>query len=166
MSLGEIKSLALWAGEDSQLRDQLWSLVDCADKRTSVNCLWVLAHLDKGADFWLHKKQSEMIRRLMEDRDVTRKRLFMTLLRRQNLNAENEWVLRLLDFCLTKIPSECEPFAVRGFAIHIGFKISRQHPELLTEFERYLDLIDGRAVSPGISSALRNTRQEIKKLRK
>ncbi|MDE6498582.1 MAG: hypothetical protein K2L21_07980, partial [Muribaculaceae bacterium] len=69
----------------------------------------------------------------------------------------------LLDYCLSKINAECEPYAVRCFSIYTAFKICRHYPELLAELSSYLDLLSTQALSPGLQCALRHTRRHIEK---
>ena len=71
-----------------------------------------------------------------------------------------------LDYCLTKINAECEPYAVRSYSIHCAFKMSRHYPELAGELEAHLELLALQPLSPGLLSALRTTRHRLQNLKK
>ena len=61
--------------------------------------------------------------------------------------------------------SECESYAVRGYCIYAAYKMSRHFPELLSELEEHLDMMQYRPLSPGLKSALRQTKSKISKLK-
>lgn len=86
------------------------------------------------------------------------------LLREQEYEAEDVRA-DLLDYCLSKINSECEPYAVRCFCIYTAFKLCRHFPELITELEQHLELMEFQTLSPGLKCALNHTKSKILKLK-
>ncbi len=86
--------------------------------------------------------------------------MLLQLLREQAYNSDT---LRsdFLDYCLAKINSECEPYAIRAFSIYCAFKMCRYYPELIAELEEYLTLLATQSLSPGMKSAMTTTRRNI-----
>lgn len=164
LNLPEVKRLASWASESTESRKQLWYLVDSDDRQTSVNALWTITHLPDAEEEWLQSLRDEMIERLLVETDASKKRMLLQLLREQDYDADN---IRtdFLDYCMSKINSECEPYAVRCFSIYCAFKMCRHFPELVTELEEHLDMMAYQSLSPGLKSALRQTKARICKLK-
>lgn len=165
LNLPDVKRLAVWATESSVNRRRLWSLVHHTDGRIAVNSLWVMTHLPASERKWLASLQDDMIDMLLCERGVAKKRLLLQLLREQDFGKES---IRtgLLDYCLSKINSECEPYAIRCFSIYVAFNLCRHYPELIAELEGHLDMMSGQSLSPGLKSALRQTRRKIENLRR
>lgn len=91
--------------------------------------------------------------------------MLLQLLREQEYDADD---IRtdFLDYCMSKINSECEPYAVRCFNIYAAYKMSRHFPELLSELEEHLDMMRYQTLSPGLKSAFHQTKTKIAKLKK
>lgn len=70
-----------------------------------------------------------------------------------------------LDFCLSKINAECEPYAIRAFSLYCAYNMCKFYPELIAELNEHLHMLDLQAISAGLRSALRTTRLRISKLR-
>lgn len=165
INLPDIREIVSWATESPCHRDELWTLVRSENRRISVNALWVMTHLPVTDKDWLESLQTDMIDMLLRADDVAKKRILLQLIREQRFGEDN-FRGDLLDFCLTKINSECEPYAVRCFSIYVAFKLCRLHPELIAELEAHLDMLSYQPLSPGLKSALRQTRAKIARLRK
>ncbi len=71
-----------------------------------------------------------------------------------------------LDYCMSKINSECESYAVRCFCIYTAYKMCRHFSELVSELEDHLDMMRYQTLSPGLKSALRKTKANITKREK
>ena len=101
---------------------------------------------------------------LLSTEDVSKKRMLLQLLRDMDYDQKD---LRtdLMDYCLSKINSECEPYAVRAFSLHLAYKMCRLYPELITELEEHLSMLRLQTLSPGLASALRQTEKKIKRMR-
>lgn len=102
---------------------------------------------------------------LLVETDTGKKRMLLQLLRNQEYEADD---IRtdFLDYCMSKINSECEPFAIRCFSIYTAYKMCRYFPELLAELEEHLDMMQYQPLSPGLKSALRQTKSKIERLKK
>ena len=149
---------------DPDSREMLWILARSKDRRVSANALWVMTHLPESDKDWLISLQDEIIDMLLVEKVTSKKRMLLQLLREQDFDPD-EMRTDLLDFCLSKINSECEPYAVRCFSIYVAFSMCRHYPELISELEQHLDLMSKQPISPGLKSALRQTRTKIYKLK-
>lgn len=159
----EVRRTALWAAADESNRARLWELAHSSDRRTAVNALWVMTHLPESEGAWLASLQDAMIDMVLAETDTAKRRLLLHLLREQEYDPEN---LRtdFVDFCLSKINSEHEPYAIRCFSIYAAFRMCRHYPELLGELSEHLDMMSMQPLSPGLKSALRQTRKKISAL--
>lgn len=165
INLPDIRRLAVWAEEKPENRDVIWSLVGSENRKVSVNALWVMTHISDSEHVWIASLKDRLVNMLLIEKDISRKRLLLHLLRNQEYTPDD---IRtdFLDFCLSKINSECEPYAVRAFSIHTAFKMCRHFPELLEELGVYLDMLNQQTLSPGLVSARLNTIKAIQKIKK
>ncbi len=165
INLPQIKSVVSWASGSQDNLTMLWHFVRSDDRRTSVNALWVMTHLPEADAEWLLSLRDEMIDMLLTEMGTSKKRMLLQLLREQEYDAYD---IRtdFLDYCMSKINSECEPYAVRCFSIYAAFKMCRHFPELLAELDEHLDMMRYQTLSPGLRSALRQTKSKINKLNK
>lgn len=165
INLPQIKSVVSWASGSQDNLTMLWHFVRSDDRRTSVNALWVMTHLPEADAQWLLSLRDEMIDMLLTEMDTSKKRMLLQLLREQEYDAYD---IRtdFLDYCMSKINSECEPYAVRCFSIYTAFKMCRHFPELLAELDEHLDMMRYQTLSPGLKSAFHQTKTKIAKLKK
>lgn len=152
-----------WAKEASCHLEKLYSFTKSADERISINALWCLSHLHKSEAQWLQSLQCELIDRLLVEKHMTKRRILLQLLRGQSYEKD---AIRtdFLDYCFTKINSECEPCAIRSLSIYCAFKLCRHYPELIAELEQYIGMCYNHPMSPGLQCALRTTHNNIMKL--
>lgn len=164
INIPEIRMAASWVAATPENRASLWSLAHNCDRRTSANALWVMTHLPASEAEWLHSLQDELIDMLLRETDTGKKRMLLQLLKVQDYEPDN---IRtdFLDFCMSKINSECEAYAVRCFCIYTAFRMCRHFPELIAELEQHLDMMSSQSLSPGLKSALRHIRAKISGLR-
>lgn len=146
-------------------RAGLWRLVQSDDRTTSVNALWVMTHMPEADSEWLDSLRDELTDMLLNETDTAKKRMLLQILRHREY-APDEIRTDFLDYCLSKINSECEPYAVRCFSIYAAYNMCRHFPGLVAELEEHLDLMRYQTLSPGLKSALRQTKDRIKKLKK
>ena len=165
LGISEIKRLADRAAESKMSREALYEMLDSKDRRVSVNSHWIMTHMPESGREWLCSLQPELIKRLLKEDDIAKKRMLLQLLREQEFDAEKEEVVELLDFCLSKINSECEPYAIRCFSIYTAFKICRPYKELIKELDSHLEMMKLQSLSAGLRSALRQTKIRISKLK-
>lgn len=165
LNMPQINNVVTWASGSADNLSQLWNFAQSADRRTSVNALWAMTHLPERDAEWLSSIRDNMIDMLLTETDAAKKRLLLQLLRDREYEADN---IRtdFLDYCLSKINSECEPYAVRCFGMYAAYKMCRHYPELVAELEDHLDMMRYQSLSPGLESALRQTRQKISKLKR
>lgn len=165
INMPEIKNVVSWASGSRENLFTLWTLSRSKDRMTSVNAIWTMTHLPETNAEWLASIRDEMIDILLVETDTGKKRMLLQLLRNQEYDADD---IRtdFLDYCMSKINSECEPYAIRCFSIYTAFKMCRHFPELLAELEEHLDMMQYQTLSPGLTSALRQTKSKIKRLKK
>ena len=159
-----IEAVVKWALENEVNTATLCNLISSTDEKVGVNALWCLTHLQKKRGDRLQSHQNRFINLLLVETRCGKKRMLLQLLREQSYNSDT---LRsdFLDYCLTKINSECEPYAIRAFSIYCAFKMCRCYPELIAELEEYLTLLATQSLSPGMKSAMATTRRNIEKLK-
>lgn len=161
----EVDDFASEAAVADKLKQTLWALTKSTDRRVAVNALWIITHLQKNEIEWLSSLQDEMIEWLLAETDASKKRMLLQLLREQQFNADNENVVKLLDYCLPKINAESEPYAVRCFSLYVAYKICRPYPELIAELSYRIELLKTQPLSPGLRSALRQISSRLLNLK-
>lgn len=160
----EILGIAEYVSQSQEKLEWLYDLTYSDERRLAVNALWSFTHLPETSRIFLENKRDCFIDRLLQETDSSKKRIFLQILRDLPWTEENSRA-DFLDFCFSKINSECEPYAVRCFSIYCAFKICRCYPELLHELEEHLEMLSTQALSPGLRSGLRQTHLAISKLR-
>ncbi|MDE6295268.1 MAG: hypothetical protein K2M03_04305, partial [Muribaculaceae bacterium] len=95
-----------------------------------------------------------MINILLTSTDITINRMLLTLLRNMEYSPE-EIRIDFLDYCLSKINAESEPYAIRCFSLYTAYKMCIHFPELIAELENHLEMMQCQSLSPGLKSALR-----------
>ena len=162
VNLPEIRSVVKWAASEPANIYRLLEFAQSSDERTGVNALWSLTHLQKLQPGLLQSSQSKLIDMLLTEKHLGRKRMLLQILREQSY--EKETVRSdFLDYCLSKINSECEPVGIRSFCIYCAYNMCRFYPELVEELTHHLDLLSSQELLPGLRCALRNTRQDIER---
>lgn len=121
-----------------------------AQTHSKKQYLWVMTHLPETDKEWVMSLRDAMIDMLLTETDVAKKRLLLQILREQEYGIAD---IRtdLLDYCLSKINSECEPYAVRCFSLYLAFKMCRHYPELIAELEERLDMMALQPLSSGLN---------------
>lgn len=165
INMSEIKTVVAWATGNSGNLLRLWNFACSDERRTSVNALWTITHLPETDSNWVSSLRDDMIDMLLVEGDSGKKRLMLQILRELEYDKEN---IRtdFLDYCMSKINSECESYAVRCFSLYTAFKMCRHYPELIAELENHLDMMSFQSLSPGLKSALRQTESKIKRIKK
>ena len=160
----EIEELcALTQGKyNNRPKEELYQLTLDDDRRIATNALWVFTHFTKEENSWLYAKHDELIDRTISETDVTKRRLLMTLLLCQPF-VEDEVRTCFIDFCLSKITASSQPYAIRALAIKLAYEQMRYWPELIDELLAVLDMLRQEPLSPGLTSAVRQVREKIRK---
>lgn len=159
----DVREIVAWAMECDANRCRLWEWAHSADERTGMNALWCMSYLPRTEAARLQLLQQELIDMVLEESNVSKKRILLQLLREQSYDAEDVRA-DFLDFCLSKINSACEPYAIRAFAVYCAFNMCRHYPELLAELECELDMLATQQLNPGLKAALRITRAKIDRI--
>lgn len=164
INLPDVRRLVEYCVGRPERCDLLWSLICSADRTVSVNALWVLTHFDATERWWISARRDELADMLLAETDVSKKRMLLQLLRDMDYEPDD---IRtdLLDFCLSKINAECEPYAVRAFSIYLAFKQCRHFPELVAELEEHMSMLALQPMSAGLVSARNTTVKRINRLK-
>ncbi|MDE6399693.1 MAG: hypothetical protein K2L68_02405 [Muribaculaceae bacterium] len=164
INLPDIRRIATSCVENEENREILWQSVLSDDRTVSINALWVLTHFDSSHRNWIVARRNELTDILIEATDAAKKRMLLQLLR--NMEYEPDDIRTdLLDFCLYKINSECEPYSIRAFCIYLAFKLCRHYPELVAELEGHLTMLTQQTMSPGLVCSRNKTIKAIERLR-
>ena len=146
--------------QNHSLKEQLYQLTLDNDRRVATNALWVFTHFAVVDNEWLYAKHDQLIDRCLNEQDVTKLRLMLTLLLRQPY-TEEDIRTDFIDFCLMQLTDPKSPYAVRALCIKLAYEQMRYWPELLNELRQTLNMISCEPLSPGLRSAWR---QVMKKL--
>lgn len=165
MNMPDVRDIVAWTQTSANHHAFLWDCTRSEDRRVAVNALWVLTHLPETDAGWLRSRQDEIADMLLTESDSSKKRLLLQLLKAQEFDPD---ALRsdLLDFCLSKINAEDEPYAIRCFSLYVAFLMCRHYPELILELKQYLDFLGTQSLSPGLRSAHRQVCAKIARLEK
>lgn len=128
--------------------EELLDLLFNDDKRISDNAAWVMTHLPKTADTFLNERQGSLINEAMHTTSPSKRRLIMNLLERTTFTRE-QIRTDFLDFCLKTIVSN-EPIGIRSLAIKLAYTQCIHYPELHTEFDNTLKMMDTTALPPAL----------------
>lgn len=145
-------------------KESLFALACSSDERVAYNALWVFTLLPKEDILWLKPEYNRLVDMLMRTSHVGHKRLLLTLLEEMPIE-EADVRGDFLDFCMRNINST-EPYAIRALSLKQAFRQSRFFPELMTELQAEMDLMETGELSPGLRSALRIVRRLNKKMSK
>lgn len=156
----DIRRVTEWASQSADNRDILLAIAFSGDHKKNSNALWCLTHLRKSDSLWLQSKQDSLIDSLLREKNTARKRMILQLLRDQVFLAEDIRV-DFLDFCMSKINSECEPYAIRCFSLYLASKLCRHYPELILELKERISLLSREPLSPGLRCAIRKVSRDI-----
>ncbi|MDE5607954.1 MAG: hypothetical protein K2I64_03370 [Muribaculaceae bacterium] len=151
------------AGNDA--KEILYAMSLSGDTRVSYNVLWAFTHFRRDDVGWLQPKRDELIDRAMAESHVGKRRLILTLLSRLDFDVAG-FRSDFLDFCLTKMLSQVEPYGVRALSLRLAFAQCRWYPELLSELESAIDMMESAPLSPGLKSAIKDIRCRVSQLNK
>lgn len=165
MSVTSIRAMATQMSEMPGGLEDLWKLASEGSRRTSVNALWVMCYLTRNAKARLRLLQDELVDMLLRVTDPGQKRLLLHLLNKQDF-AKDHMRSDLLDFCLGKINSECEPYAIRAFCIYLAYKLCRHYQELIGELREHIEMMNQQQLSPGLRCAKKKVEEAMQRISK
>lgn len=160
----DIDYIVTWMEGAQERRDAMLQLAVAGDGRINANALWCLTHLRRKHPDWLQSKRGLFIDRLLNTESVSVKRMLLQMLREQTFDPDTIRV-DLLDFCLSKINSESEPYAIRAFSLYVSFNMCRFYPDLIAELEERISLLGHQSMSPGMKCAVRNVSRAIRTIK-
>lgn len=162
LGIRDINEILSLMSSSESFRDSIIETALTDIGRRGANALWCLTHYGKADAESLQPFQDQLIDKLLANPPVSQKRMILQILRGQTFSADT---VRsdLLDYCLSKINAECEPYAVRCFSLYIAYEICRVIPELMTELNERLELLSFQDLSPGLKCARRKIAEKIRK---
>ena len=87
--------------ENDHRKEELYQLTFDENDRVSFNALWALTHFDEANNPWLFQKHDDLIDRVLVEKNETKRRLMLNLLRQpfeeESLRSD------FIDFCIAKI---------------------------------------------------------------
>lgn len=162
MSMNDILEICfLTQGEENNGRkEMLYELTFDEDERVAFNALHVFCQFTPADNEWLFDRHDELIDRVLEEKSVSKLRVMLSLLLRQPFGKDT---LRtdFIDFCMSKITACSCPYAVRAYCIKLAYEQMKFFPELLSELETTLDMLEQEPLSPGLASARRQIMKRI-----
>lgn len=162
VNIPDVRLAAAFVADNAANQKLLWNLLCSPDRTTSVNALWVTTHLPASESAWTSSHRSELVDMLLGSDDTSKRRMLLQILRGLKYGPADIRI-DLLDYCLSKINSQCEPYAVRAFCIYVAFKMCRHYPELVAELSEHLSIMSQQTLPPGLACARRKTLAEIEK---
>lgn len=148
--------------EDNPVKLALYRLLFDADKRVSDNAAWVFTHFDLHTNEWLYPKRNELIDEAMRTDSDTKRRLLLNLLLRQPCDEENARA-DFLDFCVERMSAVSEQTSVRVLCMKLAYEQCRPFPELLTELQSVLEIMEPDLLPSGLRTARKNVLGTIRK---
>ncbi len=161
----DIQEVVDWTSKTTVNRNLLLCLAFCEDEKVSANALWCMTHLRKSDSQWLQSLQNKLIDSLLYEKNIARKRMLLQLLRDQEYPSEDLRV-DFLDFCMSNINAETEPYAIRCFSLYIAMKMCRHYSALLSELQERISMLSREPLSPGLRCAIRKVQKEIQSINK
>ena len=160
LQMNMIHEICLLANDDNRIKEEIYNLAMERDERIAYNALWILSHFDADAKEWLCPKQDELIEHAIGEQHVGKRRLLLSILNNQSFH-EDSLRTDFIDFCISKIPSAIEPYAIRALCMKLAYKQCKFYPELLAELSTCLDMLSQEPLSPALQSTRRNIMKRI-----
>lgn len=160
LQMNIIHEICLLAKDDNSLKEDIYNLAMGTDERIAYNALWILSHFDSVATKWLCQKQDEIIDHAISEKHVGKRRLLLSLLNNQSFH-EDSLRTDFIDFCISKIPSAIEPYAIRALCMKLAYEQCKFYPELLAELNTCLDMLSQEPLSPALKSTRKNIMKKI-----
>ena len=151
--------------ENDARKEELYRVMMDDDGRAGGNAAWIFSHFALAENEWLYSKQQELMEAVMRTENITKRRIMMVLLERQPF-TEKGFRADYLDFCLEHMAMLEEPYGIRALCMKQAFAQCSLVPELLSEFEATLELMDDNFLSPGLRTAKRNVMKKMRGIRK
>ena len=159
--MDDIHEICILCHGNSRKKAELYQLTFDEDERVATNALWVFTHFDMQNNEWLYAKHDDLIDRVLVEKNMTKRRLILSLLLRQPFEEES---LRsdFIDFCIAKITACSQPYAIRCYCMKLAYEQMKYYPELLTELKAAIDMLEQEPLSPGLTSAKKQVMKKIK----
>ncbi len=135
-----VKHITEKALEDPSILKALVKLMDNGSKRLSQNAAWPICHIT-DADPTVFSKHQKKLLALLRRTDV-HPAVHRNVIRIFHyLKVDTQLEGELLDICFHFLNVKETPIAVQHLAMHILWKMTKQYPELLNEFQETVKMI-------------------------
>ena len=155
-----INEICRIANGDKVMKQNIYALAMGTDEHISYNALWVLSHFDSDSSEWLSMKQNDFIDLVITESHVGKRRILLSILNTQTFTKKS---LRtdFIDFCMSKISSPIEQYAIRALCMKLAYKQCIFYPALLKELNTSLNMLPQQPLSPGLKSTRLNILRKI-----
>jgi hypothetical protein len=164
IDMNDIEAIRVYTqGKENDARkEELYCVMMDDEGKAGGNAAWVFSHFTEEDNKWLYSKQQELIDAVMHTKSITKRRIIMVLLERQPFDIE-DFRSDYLDFCLEHMAMLEEPYGIRALCMKQALVQCSLVPELLTELETTLEMMDNNFLSPGLRTAKRNVLKKMKR---
>ncbi len=156
----DVDALVSAASDDSfgapVLDGLLRAAISSPDAHVASNAAWALTHLPRRLRPWISAHRARLADRLLASRDVTLRRLLVTLLAGLDW-AEADLRTDLFDFALASVTDCAAPLGIRAQSVYLAHKMCATVPDLAREFSLVKEVLSGEDLAPGLRAALRRT---------
>lgn len=150
---------------EENLRTALLHQLFQTEGRNAMNVAWIATHLEAVALAHVAQHVEKLAQLAMQAPDATMLRLRLTLvlhiLEAHPPQQLSETLFRLLDFALQHIAAASCGVASLSLCIKLAERLTRCVPELRTELQAQLELLDDDACTPAVRSVKRHTLQRL-----
>jgi len=167
IDMNDIEAIRVYTqGKENDARkEELYRVMMDDDGRAGGNAVWIFSHFTEEDNKWLFSKQKELIDAVMRTKSTTKRRIMMVLLERQPFTEES-FRADYLDFCLEHMAMLEEPYGIRAMCMKQAFVQCCLVPELLSELESTLQLMEDNFLSPGLRTTKKNVLKKMRRIRK
>jgi len=150
--------VASMVDDDKVLFEQLFSFVRSDDYKVAWRAAWVCVTLCKRHKEWFMPLRHEMIEQIVlpSTHHGVRHQLLCII---RLLPDEQPLNVDLLDFCLEHMLHPDTSIAIQSLCIKIAHRMCLQEPELMREFDMYIDDGIQYVMAPAIKCTIKNIRK-------
>lgn len=152
--------IAVEAGRDPRMFDELLRLTFDADRAVSWHALWACEKLAAAEPARFAPHADALIEHLFACRHAGSRRLLLSILLRVPFET---LPVGLLDWCLDRMLLPAEAPAVQALAVKTAYRLCGLEPALFGELQFLLEEADTACYAPAARAALRNTLAQLQR---
>lgn len=158
--INDIYSIISLTKQHDKQKQALFELIFDTDDQVAYQALWVLTHFSPDENQWLCSKQNALIDEVLICHHSGKRRLLLTLLYRQPIIQPLR--IDFLDFCLNRMASSAELPGVQTLCMKQAYELCRSIPELLSEFQTLLEMMETDRFATSLRTAHKNVLKAMK----